>query len=188
MPPINPPKRAQAGDAASVLRFPLETMAPSSAANRAHANGLAIEEGALTTFGPGELAVSRRAGYAQHEPSAAHQRNLRGEERALAHETLGAVDGIDQPHALGVHVRLAGFLAIKAVRRESLAQQVADRLLRAHVGLGDRRLVGLHFDSDITLIEAADDFRGGARRVERGIQFGGWHGARACVRLSGPVN
>ena len=176
MPPISPPKRGQAADAASVLRLPVETMAASSvftlltlmrlpsrkapAPRSAHANSLYA--------GAHDTPNTNRA--------AAHQRDLRGKERAFAHEGLGAIDRVDQPDAFGIHVRLAGLFAIKPIRGKAPGEQVADGLFRAHIGLGDRRLVRLDFDFHIALIETADHFRGGARRVERGLEF---------VRISG---
>src|SRR6185312_9203374 len=89
------------------------------ACHRAHPDALAVEERAAAALRPRQLAVRRRAGNTEHEAPAAQQRDLRGEERAVAHEALGAVDRIHEPDALGIHVRLAGLLAVETVSRET---------------------------------------------------------------------
>ena len=45
---------------------------------------------------------------------------------------------IDQPDVLRVHRVLAGLLAVEAVAGKALGEDRADRLLRLHVGFGDR--------------------------------------------------
>src|SRR6185312_17070652 len=87
----------------------------------AHADRPAIEMRTAPFFGPRELAVHRRARHAEHEPARAPQRDLRGEERALAHEGLRAVDRIDQPETLRVERVLARLFAVEAVARKALA-------------------------------------------------------------------
>ena len=67
----------------------------------AHATaGSPLRNAPRAALGICELAVDRRARHAEHDLAAAHERDLRGEHRVLAHERLGAVDRIDQPHAL----------------------------------------------------------------------------------------
>src|SRR6185312_15672469 len=82
---------------------------------RAHPDSLIIQKGTGALLGPSKLAVSGSAGDAQHQTGATHQCDLGGEERTVADEGLGAVDGIHQPDALGICRVPAGFLAIKAV-------------------------------------------------------------------------
>jgi len=58
-----------------------------------------------------------------------HEGNLRGEERILAHEGLGAVDRIDEPEIFRFDRALSGFLAVETVRRKPLGNDAADHAL-----------------------------------------------------------
>jgi hypothetical protein len=95
-----------------------------------------------------------------------HERDLRREKRILAHECLRAVDRIDQPQILRIDRALPGFLAVKSMRREALADDATDHLLGLDIGLSDRRLVSLQRDLQVALVITTNDFGAGARRVE----------------------
>src|ERR1700730_17848047 len=72
-----------------------------------HPHGTLVEPGPRSLLGPRELPVHRCARDTQYQFPGTPQRNLRGKERALAHERLGAVDGIDQPDVLRLHRMLS---------------------------------------------------------------------------------
>src|SRR6185437_14953937 len=79
----------------------------------------------------------------------------------------------------------AGFLAIKAVAREALAQHRPDGFLCPHVGLGDGRLVFLSAHGEVLLIQGADHLGRRLRGIEGGLQLTGWHGGRLFLRFGG---
>src|SRR5690349_12046128 len=55
-------------------------------AARGNSDWLTIKEGTRTLLGPSELIVRRRARDTEHQLASSHQRDLRREERAVAHE------------------------------------------------------------------------------------------------------
>jgi hypothetical protein len=79
----------------------------------------------------------------ENDLPAAHQCDLRGKHGIFAHESLGAVDGIHQPQTLGILVSRPGFLAEEAIGRKPRLENPANRGFTAHIGLGDRRFIGL---------------------------------------------
>ena len=140
--------------------------------NAAHCERPAVEAGATAAFGPGQLAVDRRARDAEHQLAALQQRDLRREHGVLAHERLGAVNRVDQPDELGIERARAGLLAMEAVMREALLQHGADRALGCNIRIGDRRLVRLHCDAQVAAIHAADHLGRGGGRLEGRIEKG----------------
>src|SRR5215469_1319028 len=104
----------------------------------AYADALLVEKCPAAALGPGELVVGRRIGYAEHQLAGAHQGDLRGEERHLAHEVFGAIDRIDQPDVLGPHRVLPGLLTIETVTGKRARQSRTDHFLGAHVSFGNR--------------------------------------------------
>src|SRR5215469_4426416 len=102
----------------------------------AYADALFVEKCPAAALGPGELVVRRRIGYAEHQLTGAHQGDLRGEERHLAHEVFCAIDRINQPDALGRHRVLPGLLTVETVTGKRPCQRRADHFLGAHVRFG----------------------------------------------------
>ncbi len=101
-------------------------------------DALAVQICTVAALGPGKFGIGRRTGDTQHQLPATQQRDLGRKERALAHERLGAIDRIDQPHTLGVRIVPAGLLAIEAIAGEARPQHGVNRLLGAHIRFGDR--------------------------------------------------
>jgi hypothetical protein len=64
-----------------------------------------------------------------------------------------------------------GLLAKEGMVRKAGCQHLADGLLGATVGLGDRRTVGLELDGQVAAEQRTDHGIGGVRRLERGGQF-----------------
>src|SRR5580704_2905344 len=119
-----------------------------------------------------EFAIDRGAGDAEHDLAAAQERDLRREERILAHEGLGAVDGIDQPYALRRQVPRIGLLSIKAVCGEVRLEDFPDRPLAAYVRLGNGGPVRLDAHLDVARIKRPRDVRRSAGGLECGLELG----------------
>jgi hypothetical protein len=101
--------------------------------------------------------------------SAAHECDLRGKHGVLAHERLGAVDGIDQPKIFRIETPRDSFLTEKSIGREALFENFPNRRLAAHVCLRHRRLIGLDAHFDIVSIHRARYHAGLRRGVERSL-------------------
>src|SRR5690606_4487421 len=76
-----------------------------------------------------DLAVHRRGRNAEDQAATMHERDLRREERILAHERFRAVDRVDEPQVLGIETALASLLAVEAVGGKTLRENAADHLL-----------------------------------------------------------
>ncbi len=86
-----------------------------------------------------------------------HQRDLRGEERVLADEALGAVDRVDEPQVIGILLRPTGLFTVEPVVRKLGEDDLADGLLALDVGLGNRRPVVLGRHREIAgIVRTAD--------------------------------
>src|ERR1700722_18400192 len=114
---------------------------------------LAVEECAASTLRISNFAVDWRTRYAQQNLAPAHQGDLRGEHRVLAHKGLGSVDRIHYPKVFRVLAMQAGFLSIEAVRGKTRLDDFANRHFTSYIGLGDRGFVRLDADFDIALIQ-----------------------------------
>jgi hypothetical protein len=149
----------------------------------AHGDGRVVEPGADADLTIGQLAVCGRRGHAHDQPAPVHECDLRREHRVLADEGLGAVDGVHDPHVVGVHCGPARFLAVETVVPKPRRHDAADDLLRLDVSLGHRRLVGLDRDLEVAQVVTPDHVRRGGGRLERGAEkLRVSHGVRDLLR------
>src|ERR1700722_2267046 len=148
--------------------------------HRADPHPLIVEEGASARLRPGELLVGRGAGDPEHEFAGAHERDLRGKERRVAHEGLGAIDRVDKPQARAPHLVPPPLLAVETVRGEVPVQYGADQLLGALVGLGDRRGVCLEAHRKRLAVERADESGGRLCGLDRCRKLARRHQAPAA--------
>ena len=135
--------------------------------------GSAVQIRAAASLGMGELAVDRGAGYAEHDLAAAHERDLRREERILAHERLGAVDGIDQPYALRRQIARIGLLADKSRtqgKRASRTSRIAISQRTSASVTGVRS--ALMRTSTLLQVQRARDVRRACGGLECGLELG----------------
>src|SRR5580658_8624466 len=107
----------------------------------------------MATLREGQFTVHRGARHAEHHFTGSHQGDLRGKHRVAAYESLCAIDGVDEPQALGILSPRAGLLPEKAMTRKSRLEDFSNRDLAADVGLRDRRGVRLDPDFEAALIQ-----------------------------------
>ena len=103
-----------------------------------------------------------------------HQRDLRGQHRLPAHETLGAVERIDQPQPVAFAATTL-LLAIDGVIGKIGQDDLADGAFGGFVDFGNRRLIGLDAHADIgaallRFIAITDDVGSRLRRALGGVQ------------------
>ena len=84
--------------------------------------------------------------YADNRLAVLQQGNQGGPDRDIAHEVLGAVDGVDDPLTALKHSFAAEFFAENFIARALVRQNLAEQLLARDIGIGDRSQVGLGLD------------------------------------------
>jgi len=72
-----------------------------------------------------------------------------------------------------------GLLAVETVVGKALDQDAADRVFGLHVGLGNRRPIGLQRYGEVAAVQALDHPGCGARRIERCLKLPGRHAGPA---------
>jgi hypothetical protein len=100
-----------------------------------------------------------------------HQGNLCRKHVVTADETLGPVNGVDQPQVLGPGLLLATFLAKKPMLGEVRQQHSFDDFLRPAVSDRDRRLICLQLNGQVPAVVAQNFLRCGGSSRQGGLEI-----------------
>ena len=104
-----------------------------------------------------------------------HQGDLGGKHAVAADETLGPIDGIDQPEVVRVGLLFAALLAVEAVIGECSQQYVLDDFLGPPIRYGYGRLVLFQLDREVSAIIVEDVFGGRFGGRSGGLEAGFQH-------------
>lgn len=138
----------------------------------ADTNGAVIERGGVA-IADHELTEDGLVNAAENRLAAVKEGEEGPKEGHAGDEGLGAVDGVEHPHPLGVGAIGAELFADDAVGGVTLGDKAAHKLLRAAIGRGDRGVVALKVNGEGGIgEERGDEVAAGARELAHEGQVG----------------